>query len=367
MDGYAVRADDLPGATVEHPITLRVIGEIAAGDASDPELPSGTAVRIMTGAPVPGAATAVVPIELTESYAQMGLTADAWIEADVRVTRTVEAGANIRRRGEDIKRGDTIALAGDTLNAARQSALAAAGVSRVRVFQSPRVAVMSTGSELREPGTELRRGEIPESNSVLLAGLLREAGFEAATIEHCPDSPEDLRVRLAQLAADHDAVITTGGVGPGKYDVVRIALEGEPEVHSVRVAVRPGQPQCSGRHSAGAFMFGLPGNPVSAAVSFELFVRPALRFMSGHSKVNRQMLLATASADWPGKAGRLQVLPVTLTATPAGLTCAPAVSPTGVSHAVGRHGATDGYALVEAERGGVRAGETVRVIETGIV
>lgn len=367
MDGYAVRAQDIAEATAAQPAALRVLDEVAAGDGSDPDLQTGGAVRIMTGAPVPSAASAVVPIELTEGFMREAPASDAWIGPEVRVIRAVGAGANIRRRGEDVGRGDTIAHAGDTLNAARLSALAAAGVGSVQVHDAPRIAVVSTGSELRAAGTELRRGEIHESNSVLLAGLLREAGFEATTIEHCVDDAESLKVRLAHLAAKHDAVITTGGVGPGKYDVVRIALEDEPEVRSVRVSVRPGQPQCSGRHSAGGFMFGLPGNPVSAAVSFELFVRPALRQMAGHSRLHRRSLVATAATDWPGKQGSFQVLPVTITSTPDGLVCAPSVSPTGVSHAVGRYGATDGYALVEADRGGVQAGEIVHIIETGIL
>ncbi len=361
MDGYAIHSADTNGANSDAPRELRVIGEIEAGSSLDPDLPSGTAVRIMTGAPVPTGADAVVPVELTH-----GSGPDGWADDRVRVLRGVDPGANVRRQSEDVVRGETIAHAGEVLGAARLSALAAAGVSEVPVHRVPRVAVVSTGSELRPPGLPLHRGKIPESNSLLISGLLREAGIEADTVEHLADDAATLKRRLTELAADHDAVITTGGVGPGRHDVVRIALESEPDIRSVRVAVRPGQPQCSGVHSAGAFIFGLPGNPVSAAVSFELFVRPALRKMAGIASPARRRNVARATRGWRGKSGVLQVLPVSLTETAGGLACAPAVPPRGVSHAVGKHGATDGYALVEPERGDIAAGDLVRVIDTGL-
>lgn len=383
MDGYAVRAEDVASATESAPISLRVLGEVAAGSPLDPTLEPGTAVRIMTGAPLPSTADTVIPVELTlgERSGELSGVLDgaevgdeardargerAWADRLVRILRPLPAGANVRRRGEDVRRADLLASAGATLGAARLSALAAAGASVVTVHRAPRIAVVSTGSELRGPGETLQRGEIPESNSLLISGLLREAGFAATTIEHCADSAEELSERLTQLAATHDAVITTGGVGPGRHDVVRIALSEEPQIRSVRVAVRPGQPQCSGRHRAGAFIFGLPGNPVSAAVSFELFVRPALRKLAGHARQERQRFIATAERSWAGKSGRLQVLPVTLHNGEAGLQCSPSVAAHSVSHSVGRHGSTDGYALVASERGDVAAGETVEVIVTGI-
>ncbi|MGB3414221.1 MAG: molybdopterin molybdotransferase MoeA, partial [Microbacteriaceae bacterium] len=360
----------------DHPVTLRVIAEVAAGDADDPEMPAGTAVRIMTGAPVPTAASAVIPIEVTQIAADFSNDsgehntranpeADAWNAAVIRVQQPVILGANVRQRGEDIRKGEPIAQAGDELSAVRLSALAAAGINQVPVHRAPRIAVLSTGSELQAIGNQLRRGQIPESNSLLIAGLLCESGFAVTTIDHCADSAEELNHRFALLAATHDAIITTGGVGPGKYDVVRIALAKEPEIVSTRVAIRPGQPQCSGRHSAGAFIFGLPGNPVSAAVSFELFVRPALLRMAGHSRIDRRTLIATAETGWSGKTGSLQVLPITITSTAAGLSCTPSVPANAVSHSVARHGASQGYALLGPERGQVLAGDLVEVIETG--
>ena len=375
MDGYALRIADVASASTDSPVRLRVQGEVAAGDAADPDMTAGTAIRIMTGAPVPSAADAVVPIEQTHRATAGAATAsvipvsresDAWDDQEIWVTAPIASGANIRRRGEDIRQSDVIAHRGDSLNAARLSALAAVGIGEVSVYRAPRIAVLSTGSELRPAGTQLQRGEIPESNSVLLGGLLREAGLPAITIAYAADSVEQLRDQIGVLAAEHDAIITTGGVGPGKYDVVRLALADEPGIRSARVKIRPGQPQCSGRHRAGAFLFCLPGNPVSAAVSFELFVRPALRTMAGYQEIYRRKLLATAAVAWPGKSGSLQVLPVKISETDTGLSCVPAVPPRGASHAVAQYGASDGYALVEAERAEVRAGELVQIIETGL-
>lgn len=360
MDGYAVISADISSASEQHPVALRIAGEVAAGSPEDPALPAGTAVRIMTGAPVPTQADAVIPVELTES----DRPGDPWAETAVQALTPMRAGANVRSRGEDVRAGTIIARAGERIDAARASALAAAAIDEVQVHRAPRIAVVSTGSELQRPGAPLKRGQIPESNSLLLAGVLAEAGFDAATVEHSVDDAVALASRLASLSAEHDVVITSGGVGPGQHDVVRIALEGEPGIRSVRVAVRPGQPQCTGRHSAGAFIFGLPGNPVSAAVSLELFVLPALKALAGRSDIHRPRLTATAAEAWRAATGRLQVLPVRLASTPEGLACAPAVAPGRVSHSVVGHASRDGYALVAPEHGDVEIGDQVPVIVT---
>lgn len=363
MDGYAVRSADTAGATVANPVSLRVLGEVLAGSSSDPELSAGTAVRIMTGAPVPSDADSVVPVELTSG----DQTGSAWAVETVHVEAAVPVGANIRLEGEDVAEGSTLASAGQLLGAARLAALAAAGVTRVSVRRLPRVAVVVTGSELSASGGSLRRGQIPESNSVLITGLLRECGVQTVETHHSTDDPTALAALLSELGERFDAVVTTGGIGPGSHDVVRIALEAEPEVQASRVAVRPAQLQCAGRLGGGAFVFALPGNPVSAAVSFELFVRPALLAMQGRSEVHRIAVPATAVTSWRGVEGRLQVLPVVVarsheTDGEGVFECTPAVNPRGVSHAVGGHGAANGYALVDAERGDVAAGETVSVI-----
>lgn len=225
----------------------------------------------------------------------------------------------------------------------------------------PKVAVLITGAELRTPGLPLSRGQVPETNSLLMAGLLAESGIQAATVVHCVDDIEAVREQLAILGATHDAVLSTGGVGPGAYDVMRQALESEPEVQAVRVKIRPGQPQCAGRLAAGAMVFALPGNPVSAAVSFELFVRPCLRSMQGHREVLRPTLRAVAAVGWRAAAGRVQVIPVVFEHG-AQLRCAPAVQAQSISHSVGGFGAAQGYALVPAGITQVNPGDEVEVL-----
>lgn len=358
MDGYAVRAADITQATETQPIQLTVNGEVAAGSSADPELLPGSAVRIMTGAPLPSVADTVIPVEHTQG----DIAGEAWAEHEVSILKASPIGANVRRRGEDILAGAIVARVGEPLGAIRLAALAAAGTERVAVRRAPRVAVIATGTELRSPGEPLGRGQIPESNSALITGLLAECDIAAVTVSVRTDDAEALRERVAALGTEVDVIITTGGVGPGRHDVVRIALAAEPEVRAVRVAVRPGQPQCVGKLASGAWIFALPGNPVSAAVSFELFVRPALLHAQGRERIRRRRIPVVSETGWRGATGRLQVLPVRVTETSEGLRCRPAVDPTGVSHAVGGHGAADGYALVPANRGDVAAGELVDVI-----
>ncbi|MGI8394384.1 molybdopterin molybdotransferase MoeA [Leucobacter sp. W1038] len=358
MDGYALRSDDIAGATVEHPVRLRVAGEVAAGSECDPLITQGQTVRIMTGAPVPSAADAVVPVEQVSSEQGTGAWGNEWVE----IVAPIAAGANIRRRGEDISAGTTLALRGQLLTPARLASLAASGIERVWVREKPRVVVLVTGAELRAPGEPLARGQIPESNSILLVSLLADLGIEAVAVRRNADDAVSLRAQLSDLSRESDVIITSGGIGPGTRDVTRIALEQEPAVRAVRVAMRPGQPQNVGRLQNGAFIFALPGNPVSAAVSFELFVRPALLALQGRTELHRRRLAAEATVAWRGVMGQLQVLPVSLASRDTRLTCTPVVNPRGVSHAVGGHGATDAYALVGPERGDVQAGETVTVI-----
>jgi molybdopterin molybdotransferase len=362
MDGYAVRSADLAGASASNPTRLRVTGEVAAGSASDPVLALGETVRIMTGAPIPSTSDAVVPVERATSEGGAGAWARDWVE----MSEPPAAGANIRRRGEDIPQGAVLAEPGQALSAARLAALAAAGVERVWVRRRPRVVVLVTGAELMSPGEPLLRGQIPESNSVLLTSLLSQMGIDAVAVRRNADDATALAAELAELSTACDVIITSGGVGPGTRDVTRLALETEPAVRAVRVAVRPGQPQCVGRLRAGAFIFALPGNPVSAAVSFELFVRPALLALQGRTHIHRIRLEADSTVSWHGVMGRLQVLPVSLASDGARLTCTPVVNPRGVSHAVGGHGATEGYALVGPERGDVLAGERVQVIAVAL-
>ncbi|WP_449277020.1 molybdopterin molybdotransferase MoeA [Leucobacter sp. GX24907] len=380
MDGYAVRSADIQAARPDAPVVLRLVGEVAAGSSEDPQIPSGCAVRIMTGAPVPSAADTVVPVERTlrldgaeagtgAAVASTSAAAErgVWAESLVGIAEAVAVGANIRRQGEDTPAGSPIAGAGERIGAVRLAALAAAGVERALVRRPPRVAVVTTGSELRPAGEHLERGQIAESNTQLLAGLLREAGIERIEVARCTDDAVALSALLAELSERSDVIVTTGGVGPGRHDIARIALDAEPEVRYVRVAMRPGQLQCAGRLEAGgAFIFALPGNPVAAAAAFEMFVRPGLLAMQGALRLHRPRLPAIAEVGWRGKPHLLQVLPVRVGERADGeLDCRPSVDPSGVSHAVGGHGTADGYALVPPGRGDVRAGDRVTVILTG--
>ncbi len=345
MDGYAVRAED----TANAPVELQVLGVVPAGSGADPVLGPGQTVRIMTGAPLPGSADAVVRVEETNGFHQH----------TVRINTPVAPGKDVRRAGSDVGAGQLMALAGERLTAARLSAVIAAGATHLSVRTAPRIAVLITGAELRPPGSTLSRGQIPESNSLLLAGLLEESGFTAATVEHCADDPALVQARLRELGAGHEVVISTGGVGPGEYDVMRQVLEQEPAVRAVRVRVRPGAPQCVGRLRAGALMFALPGNPVSAAVGFELFVRPALRALQGYSTTARPVLRSTAVRGWKSPPGRMQVLPVVFDER---FGCAPAVDAASISHAVGGFGASQGYALIDPDTTDVNPGDSVDVL-----
>lgn len=353
MDGFAVRATDVHEGSV-----LEVVGEVLAGSSADPHIPPGSAARIMTGAMLPADADTVVRVEDTSAYGQC----DVWQQSPVQIAVTPTIGAHVRRRGEDVAAGGVLAEAGATIEASLHAAMVAAGVSHVSVHRGLRVAVITTGTELRAAGGELQRGQIIDSNSLLVRGMLRAAGITAVTAHHSPDDEVALRGLLQQLAREYDAIITTGGIGPGSHDVVRLALEDEPGVRTAHVTLRPGQHQCAGRLHGGAFLFALPGNPVSAAVSFELFVRPALLAMSGRVRVQRHRISAIVEQGWAAPRHSMQVVPVRVNQSDNELTCAPVVNPRQMSHAVARHGRTDAYALIEVGHGDVATGQRVPVI-----
>jgi molybdopterin molybdotransferase len=259
MDGYAVRAADTPGE-------LRVIGHSAAGRPAEVPLGPGEAIEISTGAVVPEGADAVVPVERT----QPGVTAEG-----------VRAGENVRPRGGDARAGSTVVEAGTQLGPVQLGAAASAGVVSVSCARRPRVAVLATGNELRPAGTPLGPGEIYESNSLLLGTLAVSAGAEVVWYEPAADEEEATRDALAEALAGADLVLTSGGVSVGPHDLVRGALAslGATEIFW-RVAVKPGKPIAFSVLDS-TLVFGLPGNPVSSFVGFELFVRPALRALQG--------------------------------------------------------------------------------------
>ena len=277
VDGYAVRAADVASVPVE----LRVVGELAAGAAPTVAVGAGETIRIMTGAPMPEGADAVVMVEDSERVGDHA----------VRLTRSVPPGAAIRGAGDDVRIGDELFAAGTTITPAVAAVLASVNASRVQVYRRARVAVLSTGDELVDDGSPLAFGQIRESNKTMLAALLVEAGCDVVDLGVVRDDEAELERVLRAVASDCDAIVSSGGVSMGDYDVVKAVLGRIAEMHWMQIAMKPAKPFAFGRLD-GTPIFGLPGNPVSSLVSFELLVRPALRRMMGHRRLTRASLVA---------------------------------------------------------------------------
>ncbi|MFB7784588.1 molybdotransferase-like divisome protein Glp [Streptomyces vinaceus] len=328
MDGYAVRTADVQGASEEFPAVLTVIGDVAAGSGALPTVGPGQAARIMTGAPLPPGAEAVVPVEWTDGGsgggAAAGMTpasaAPEGAGGEVRVHRAAEARAHVRARGSDVQAGDLALAAGTVLGPPQIALLAAIGRGTVRVRPRPRVVVLSTGSELVQPGESLAAGTIYDSNSFALAAAARDAGAISYRVGAVADDAETLRSTIEDQLIRADLLVTTGGVSVGAYDVVKEALTSvgtaDDEADGGRMdfrklAMQPGKPQGFGTigpdHTP---LLALPGNPVSSYVSFELFVRPAIRALMGLPDVSRPSVRAVLEADKAlgSPAGRRQFL-----------------------------------------------------------
>ncbi|WDH78472.1 molybdopterin molybdotransferase MoeA [Microbacterium esteraromaticum] len=357
MDGFAVRRDDVVAAAPDYPVTLRVVADVPAGSAHDPELRAGECARIMTGAAVPSSADAIVPFEDTVG----GLTDS---QRHATVLRAPVAGAYIRSIADDIAAGDVALAAGAHLGARQLGALAGAGVATVEVSPRPRLAIVSTGSELVAPGRPLHRGQIPESNGILLAALAAEAGAEVALRRVISDDDHGGVADVIADAQRHgvDAVVFSGGVSAGAYEIVKQSLAHRMEFTSV--GMQPGKPQGFGTTEQGMLLFGLPGNPVSAAVSFEVFVRPALLHMQRRTALHRPRLRLPAGADWRTPPGRRQYLPAVIDRTdPARPVVRPASAGGSGSHLSVGLGAAEVYAIVPADTERVRAGDLIDVME----
>ncbi len=294
MDGYAVRAEEVASATAANPVKLVVAEDIPAGRVDIPVLTPGTVHRIMTGAPVPAGATAVVPVEATDGRADV-----------VTISEPSAAGRYIRCAGEDVRAGTTVLRAGQVVTPAAVGLVAALGCHELKVIPRQRVLVISTGSELVSPGLPLQAGQIYESNSMMLAAAVREAGADVvATVVTNDDVAQFVSV-LDRYSAESDLIITSGGVSAGAYEVVKDAFgrAGDKGVEFVKVAMQPGMPQGAGR-VAGTPIVTMPGNPVSALVSFEVFVRPALRTAMGlpsRYRQRRSAVLTETLTSPPGK------------------------------------------------------------------
>ncbi len=350
MDGYAVRFDDLAGASDSSPVTLRVVADIPAGTASDPTVGPMEAARIMTGAPVPSTVDTVIPQELTDGGTEL-------VEVHSPLTR----GRHIRHVGEDREAGDLVADASTELTPEALAAIASAGLGQVTVSTRPRALVLSTGDELVAPGSSLSRGQIPDSNSLLVSLLAEDAGA-SVTVGHAGDGPGELEKMIDRHRSGCDVIVMTGGVSVGAHDPVKALFEGQGQVRFDRISMQPGKPQAFGRLGEdGPLVFGLPGNPVSAWVSFQMFVRPALRKLQGYRTVVPQPVPARAAEGWGTPKRRTQVIPVRIED---GKTrrARPAAGGGSGSHLVASLAAADGYALVGAEVERIEPGDTVETV-----
>ncbi len=323
MDGYAIRSDDTGAATETSPIRLEVVGDVRAGVAPDVTVRAGTAVRIATGARLPAGADAVVPVEATTPLDEAGQPGPRGRDAAgplptaCLVHQVVPIGGSIRDEGSDLRAGQTLLAAGSAIGAAGVALLAAAGVAEVHVHRRPRIAVLATGDEVRAPGEPLGAAGIPDANGPGLRAQVSAAGAEPIDLGIATDELDDVLARLRRgLDAGADALIVSGGVSVGPYDVVKTAIDAIGHVDLWRVAVQPGKPFAFGtaRRPAGdgtVLVFGLPGNPVSSAVTFELFVRPAIRRLSGRRDLIRPVDRAVLDEPVSKGHGRRAYLRVT--------------------------------------------------------
>lgn len=313
MDGYGVREADVAKATPSSPVRLRIAGLVRAGDNPQSRLKPGTAVKIFTGGKIPPGVEAVV---VKESCAEGA--------GDVVVRESVRAGANIRRRGEEIRNGARVLHAGTRITPTVVGLLATLGYASFAVHEKPRVTLLVTGNELVPPGKPLRPGQIRDSNSYALLAALKETGIDKTTVRRVKDDKKSLQKTLETAISQSDFVITSGGVSVGDFDFVKdVALAAGVRTIFWKIAIKPGMPNYFGVRS-GTLVFGLPGNPVSALVSYHEFVKPALLKMSGQRKTEPFVLTATLEKPLKKKRGRLELVRGVLTVKDGQLTVAPA-------------------------------------------
>jgi molybdopterin molybdotransferase len=351
MDGYAVTYADVVGASEESPVHLPVVGEIGAGRGGLMALSPGTAAKIMTGARVPTGCDAVVPYEWTDRGV-----------AKVRITRAPTQHQHIRVAGDDVVEGDQLLEHGTVLGPRHLGLLAAVGRSTVRCRPRPRVVVISTGSELRDPGSSLGHDSIYDGNSYLLAAAARAAGAIAYRVGIVPDDPRTFTDALSDQLVRADLVVTSGGVSEGDFDVVKEALSSLGSVWFGGVAMQPGKPQGFGTIGEDQTpIFTLPGNPVSAYVSFETFVLPAIRRMMGKLPYSRPLTRARLTHGLSSPDGKQQMVRAAWESDRGGAF----VSPVGGhgSHLLGDLAASNAIVVVPADTTALKAGDMVHVLK----
>lgn len=348
MDGYAVRAIDIAGATATSPVVLPVVGEVAAGGATPFAMSGGAAVKIMTGAPIPRGADAVVPFEKTDRGS-----------GTVRIDEAVPPGKNVRRQGEDVRSGEVVLSAGTVLGPRQIGLLASLGAARVKARPRPRVVVISTGDELREPGAHLEHDSIYDGNSHMLAAAVRAAGAIAYRVGAVRDDVRAFTDVLSEQLVRADIVVTSGGISQGERDVVKEALAATGDVRFDQVAMQPGKPQGFGTFE-GTPIITLPGNGVSAYVSFEVFVLPAIRRMMGRTPYRRPMVHAVLTADVASPPGVRQYQRAVFEVTHRGAKVTP-IEASG-SHRVSDLANANALIVVGEDETALNMGDTVRTL-----
>ncbi|WP_353951156.1 gephyrin-like molybdotransferase Glp [Knoellia sp. S7-12] len=345
MDGYAVRSADVVDASAASPVVLEVDGDIAAGDTRRHVLRPGATMRIMTGAPLPEGADAIVPVEASDGGVSR-----------VALNLAAETGRHLRRQGEDVRTGDVVLRAGTHVGPGQVALAAASNVAELSVAAKPRVSIMSTGDELMLPGQSLQYGQIVDSNSVMLAALATASGADVMGSGHLNDDAEAMAALLGDMPGQPDLILTTGGVSMGAYDTVKEVLSGTGTVEFVKVAMRPGMPQGAGvvgeRRTP---IITLPGNPVSSFVSFHVFVLPALRALAGLDP-EIATIESVAAQGWSSIEGKAEFTRVVVDADGA--------RPSGGqgSHMLGALADATHLAVVDAETTQIRPGDTVHLL-----
>ncbi|MDO5681748.1 MAG: molybdopterin molybdotransferase MoeA [Propionibacteriaceae bacterium] len=349
MDGYAIQAADTKGASEKRPVTLAVVGEIAAGTVADRVLAPGTAMKIMTGAPVPEGADTVIQYELTDRGAE-----------DVQIFAEIDVDKNIRRLGSDITEGEELLQHGDVIDARTIGLLAGIGIDKVLARPRPRVVVLSTGSELVEPGLRLTElGQLFDSNSFMVAAQARAAGAQVFRVGAVGDDPAVLKQTISDQLVRADLIVTTGGISEGDWDVVKAVAPELGMVDFAKIGMQPGKPQGFGLIGDDEIpILMLPGNPVSSFVSFEVFVRPVIRKLLGITPVERPTVTAVTNTIIRSKPGRARFVRATIRTDRGGRRVVEEVSGHS-SHLLGGLQKSNALLLIDDATEVIKAGETV--------